>query len=469
MQSAEDIQLRVAHFYANGAAADMSTEAMEAELEKRKCQNVFPLDVFHPEAAAYMKIIHQHMDVPRAYLGLNMLAAYSSAIGTAYGIDRGGEMMYMSMWACMDGMTSSGKSLALKLVYGPLMRLQAELDQEYEKACMAEPLDGEKWQDNPRMPTVIYRDSHVPTLVRTVMPDNPKGVTKMADELLEWVNGFNAMSGNKEGTDEQFWLSGWNGASYSGIRSGRKKFTVPRVFVNVVGGVQPGIAWKLFRNDRDVTGFIFRLLFATAEENRIALPDGGFRLSDSERERHEKLIINLWKALPVNNPYDAPNVLVLTQQASLMHDKWKRAKAVAINQMDEENHREIHAGILGKIEDYALRFSGLLCVSDMAYENKTFAYRAEITPEHMARALRLADYFYQSAWDVYGRVNKTIYAPIEVLRWAGYVRGGMTLEKMGGMEFPKLKGKEAQRKKAGRELRKMIAEYPKIFGAVNKA
>jgi hypothetical protein len=38
MQNAEEIQLRVAHFYANGAAADMSTEAMEAELEKRKCQ-----------------------------------------------------------------------------------------------------------------------------------------------------------------------------------------------------------------------------------------------------------------------------------------------------------------------------------------------------------------------------------------------------------------------------------------------
>lgn len=453
---------------ADGAdACDLPSQEMEAELARRKVENVFPLDVFHPQARSFMRLLHTHMDAPRSFLGLNMLAAYSSAIGTAYGIERSGKVGYMCIWGCMYGMTSSGKSMVFDLIYEPLNRLQDEFDREFFRQEKESPVEGE-FSEPPTMKTVVYRESHLATLMRTVMPANPKGVTKMQDEILEWVNGFN-QQGNRESTDEQFWLSAWNASRYTAIRAGGKKFVTPKVFVNVMGGVQEGIAWKLFKNDRAVTGFIFRILFAVLEESRIALPDSTFRIPEQDMQKHIVAIQRMFKELPVRDGYDDPKLLVPSERASKMHDEWKRRKAVEINRMDDVMHREVHAGILGKMGEYALRFAGLLCVADMAYDNHGFRDRAELTEDHMERGIRLADYFYDAAWHVYGSVNKAVYAPMDVLRWASYVRSGMTLEKIGGMEFPTLKSKEAQRKKAGRELKKMIQEYPRVFGAVAKS
>jgi len=75
----------------------------------------------------------------------------------------------------------------------------------------------------------------------------------------------------------------------------------------------------------------------------------------------------------------------------------------------------------------------------------------EITEDHMIRALKLADYFYESAWNVYSRVKKEIIAPVDVLRYASYIRAGLTHQKIGDMEFPKVKSPDARRKRAARE------------------
>lgn len=467
----ENLISRVGAFFGKttGEAADVSTQAMHDELEKRKMHLVFPLEVFHPKARHFMKTLHMHLDVPRSYLGLNMLAAYSSAIGTGYGIERSGKPTYMCVWGCMFGMTSSGKSMAFDLIYEPLNAMQDELDVEYAKQFSQESVTDEMgYKAPPRMRTIVYRESHIPTLMRTVMPDNPKGVTKMVDEILEWVNGFNAVA-NKEGTDEQFWLSAWNTGKYSAIRAGGKKYVTPRVFVNVMGGVQKGVAWKLFKNDRAITGFIFRILFATLEENRIALPDSTFRPAPGDLSDHAAALERMWKELVVNDGYEEPHLLIPTPEASRMHDNWKRRKSIDINHMDEDAEKEVHAGILGKIAEYALRFAGLLAVADMAYDKHVFREKVDLTEDHMARAIKLSEYFYAAAWEVYTSVNKAIYAPAEVLRFATYVRAGYSMEKIGDIEYPQLKSKDARRKKASRELKKMMDTYPKVFGRVEKA
>lgn len=311
---------------------------------------------------------------------------------------------------------------------------------------------------------VIFRDCHVPTLVRSVLPDNPKGVTKDAEEILEWINGLNSLSRN-EGIDEQFYMSGWGVKSYSGIRSGKVRFIIPRVFINIIGGIQPDVTWKLFKNDRDTTGFIFRLLFAPIDEQRIALAENDFMIPNEIKSQHRRVIRELFNGLPVEDGYQQPKVLIMSAEAKKLHQNWHRNHAHNINGISDERTRNIKAGILGKMAEYAIRFCGLLCVSDMSYENQPFLDSFEMDVKYMERAIKLADYFYESAWTVYSRVVKQVTAPVEVLRYAGYVRAGWSNARIGDTEFPGVKSPEARRKRAARILIKMVADYPKVFGA----
>jgi|GEM_PF-935167 len=453
---------------AKGDAAGISSSELEAELNTRSLKNVFPFEVFHPKAKEFMTIIHKHFDIPRSFIGLNMLTVYSSAIGTAYAIKRSSGLMYMSMWSCMVGMTSSGKTLPFSLIFKPLREIQNAFDLEWKDAeRQSHDKDSGINMDTQQMKAALFRDIHISTLVRTLLPENPKGVTKEADEILEWINGLNAMA-RKEGTDEQFWLSAWNGSPYSGVRSGRVKFSMMRLFVNAIGGVQPSVAWKLFKNDRDTTGFIFRILFATAEEARIALPENDYHLPPEIEQHHARCIQRLYNGLPVYNETDQPKLLTMSRSANKLQEAWRKKRASSINAMTDSRLREIHAGILGKISEYAARFSGLLVVSDSSYDNRPFEAELEITEDHMARALKLADYFYESAWEVYSQVTKEIVAPVEVLRFAGYIRANWPQQRIGDVEFPKLKTGEARRKKAGRTLKGYVANYPKVFNAEAK-
>lgn len=453
------------HFKGSNAAATISTQDLAAELEKRQLENVFPIDVFHKAIQPYMQALIEHLDLPRAYVGLSMLTAYSSAIGTSYAVKQSQNLTYLPIWGCLEGISSSGKSLAMDMILKPLYSIQEKYDREWKLKQDDDNLSREDLKYE-RLMTAVVRDVHISTLVRSVMPDNPKGVTKIADEILEWINGMNQLS-RKEGTDEQFYLSAWNCRPYSGIRSGKEKFSIPRPFINVVGGIQPTIMYKLFKNDRDTTGFIFRLLFAVPEKVKIAQPDSSYVFEEELEQIHTKRIEQLYKALYVENEYDDPRMLIMDRQASKALETWRRMRISKINHMRDVRDMEIHSGILGKISEYARRFAGILHVSDLAYNHHAFE-DGEISEQTMDRALRLADYFYESAATVYERVNTTVVAPAEVLRLASMVKAGYSYAMIGEKLYERVKITDnAKEKRAERLVKKAIQDYPKVFGAKN--
>src|SRR5690606_1287492 len=236
-------------FINNSSLAAASDEELHKEVEQRKIKKVFPLDVFHRDIKPYVNALHEKYDLPRSYVGLAMLAAYSTAIGTAYHIqlNKIGDI-YFPVWACLEGISSSGKSLIMNQVFKPHYRIQEEMEEEWFEAT--KDMSEDKVQ---RMPSkqLVYGEAHIPTLIKDVMPANPKGVLQDADEILSWINGMNQLSkGGKEGTDEQFWMKSWNCKAHRKRLSGNKIFVIKRPFLNVFGGAQPSIMHKLFKNDR---------------------------------------------------------------------------------------------------------------------------------------------------------------------------------------------------------------------------
>lgn len=443
--------------------ATYSDGEIDAEKKLREANpNVFPLEVFHPNIKPFINDLVQHYDIPRSYAGLSMLAAYSTAIGSAYNVSmRGNRKIALAVWACLEGISSSGKSLAIDLTHEPLYKMQEEFDRSWDERTRELSRDKIIFE---KLQTIIYRDAHIATLVRSVMPDNHKGVAKHADEIMEWLNGMNQMS-NKEGTDEQFWLSTWNCKTYSGIRSGKQKFVLPKPFVNVIGGIQPTITYKLFAKDRDTTGFIFRLLFATPEgKPKIARPNHSFSLDDKLQEIHSKCLRSLYHGLPVDDPYDDGKECVINHDALKVFHEWEDKKVRLINQMQDIRDIEIHSGVLGKIKEYVLRFSGILRISDVAYNHQEFKMQDVIGPDEMERAIKLGDYFYKSAVDVYERVNVNMTAPAEVLQVAALINSGRSFQYIADNFY----GGEIKKQTVHTRVKKWLKEYPRIFRAKEK-
>lgn len=440
-----------------------SKEELEEELKRREFNKVFPLEIFHPKTRPYLEALHREYDIPRSYIGLAMLSSYSTAIGSAYHVrlNRIGNI-YFPVWACLEGISSAGKSLVMNQVFSPLYDIQKEMEDEW-----FDRINGLNDEAVAKLNSkqLIYGEAHIPTLIRDVMPHNPKGVLQDADEILSWINGMNQLSkGGKEGTDEQFWMKSWNCKTHRKRLSGNKVFVIDRPYLNVFGGAQPSIMWKLFRNDRDTTGFIFRLLFAVPERNKIAEPNLLYDMPEEYESVHRKCIHSLFKGLPMDQDTDS-RVMTIDPRAISMFNAWKREKNQEVNNLEDTNRLEILSGIVGKMTEYTIRFCGMLHMADLAYDRKEFGYTEVIREETMSRALKAADYFYESAKNISERVNTKVIAPLEIITLAGYIKAGYSMQRIGDLIFPNMKIEGSRRVKASRMVKKAIQDYPQVFGA----
>ncbi|MCW5910946.1 MAG: DUF3987 domain-containing protein [Cyclobacteriaceae bacterium] len=457
------------NFLKSEGLATFTTDQLKNEVIRRQSNNTFPMHVFNEKIKPFLDTLNKGYDLPASYIGTTLLSAYSTAIGTAYKVNSGNDdFVYLPVWACLCGISSSGGTTAINKLYAPLFKIQSGFDSDWQEKTRG--LSREK-VNMEKMETVVYRDSHIPTLVRTILPDNPKGLCKHSDELLEWINGMNQLT-RREGTDEQFWISSWNCTPYSGIRSGKDKFVIQRPFVNVIGKAQYPILNKLFTNDRDTTGFIFRMLFALPEEDSISQRDSDFVMPAEWTELHERSLTRLYKDLPVHDA-EGTRCCVIDPPAKKLLDLWRREKTQLINRLDDSTEQNIKAGILGKVSEYAYRFAALLHLADKTFDQDYsadfhIAFKQEelITANTMNRALQLAEYFYQSANEVYDLVQKSLNAPPEVLATAFMMKRNKSNAEIGEMLYSSKT--DANKVKARRQIERWIREYPRVFGAYSK-
>lgn len=445
----------------------LSDRELLNEVNRRERCKPFPLHVFNEKIKPFIAALEKSYDLPPSYIGLSLLSAYSTAIGTAYRIETGkNDHIFLPIWGCLCGISNSGSTTTISKILEPLMRIQSEFDKEWQNKT--EGLSDDK-MDKLKVDTVIARDIHVPTLLRSVLPDNPKGILKLHDELLEWINSMNQLS-KKEGTDEQFWLGSWNCVPYSGIRAGKRKFVIPHPFVNVLGKLQYALLARLFAKDRDTTGFAFRLLFALPEVDKIAQRESNFEMPSEWLELHSKSLCNLYTLLPVYDSTVDFKTCRLQPEAVSVHSEWRDKKIKAINQIADKTEMNCQSGIFGKISEYAYRFAAILHLADRAFDptcrRESFRETEWISGETMMRSLELAEYFYESAREVYDMVQKDLVAPAEVLSTAYMLKRGKSAMDIGEMLYGARGSKYKVR--AQRQIKKWIMEYPRIFGANTK-
>lgn len=441
-----------------------STEEMQDEIKTReRTKNPFPLHVFHPAIKPFIEMVHTHYDIPRSFIGLSMLTAYSTAVGNAYWItNKKLGSMPLNIWASIVGMSSSGKSVIMKQIFKPLFDIQQQFSDDWE--AQTQDMNDEQRKHH-NLNKLTFNDIQIPTLIRYVLPDNPKGMLKFSDEILEWINGMNP-NNRSEGNEEQFWLKCWDGSPHQITRTQKQETSLQKMFINNFGSIQPTVLHKLFKNDRDTTGFIFRFLFALPEKDRIAIPSLDFDMPPDLESMHYKCINSLYKGLGV---YDLDNIreCIFTPQAITLFDQWRRHKATIINLIDDLYDRNLQGGIYGKITAYVQRIAALLHLADSAYDHRTFQQQEIIDHNVMDRAIALGEYFFQSALDTHSLAKEHEHAPSEIVRLAVHFTSGKSYGQIGRLEWPDLDEDNAKMR-AYRLIKKNISKYPKLFKAEAK-
>jgi hypothetical protein len=448
-----------AHKEKSDALPSATDEQLKKETEKRFSNNIFPLGVFNEKLKPLIDILATKVDTPRSYIGLALLSSYSSAIGTAYVVRNAIGDVCLCTWACFTGISSSGKSTAINIGYSPLTEIQRDFRMQRSNAFF----ENEEEKSNTKLKYVLFKDVLVPTLVRTLMPDNPKGVTKQTDEILEWINGLNAYS-KKESTDEQFYLSAWNNIPHSGLRGDKSEFSIEKTFCNIYGGIQPSALKELFKNNRGKTGFVFRILFTSPYDSKVSDPITDYEIPNEFKECHREAIRRLYFDKPVHSHYDKPDIILISPAANTIWNQWYKAKIFSINKMEDVMEREISSSIYGKIKEYILRFAGILHLMDKALDPTSVLLPIEeISEDTMKRAVLLGNYFFQTAEETYRFVNADKTVPPEVLQMVFYTRRGKSFSDIGELMYGSKT--EATKSKARRNYNKWIVEYPKQFNS----
>lgn len=213
------------------------------------------------------------LQVPLDFTAIPAMTALAGAIGRSVGIRMKRNDHWIeraTLWACVIGRPSSGKSPALRPAYRMLERLTDLEHEAFEgalreykaavivadgaranakKAVQAALKNGDLRKASeaaaeaafeeqaPAEPRLIVNDATVEKLGE-LLNQNPRGLVQYRDELAGWLASL-----DREGreSDRGFWLECWNGTgSYTVDRIGRGTIRIAACAVSILGGMQPG-------------------------------------------------------------------------------------------------------------------------------------------------------------------------------------------------------------------------------------
>lgn len=239
----------------------------------------FPLTALPPLLSAFCMEMSETYSTSVDMVALPLLTYLGGVTGANKRIEiKSGWQEAPALYTAIIAPPASGKTPVLSRLDKFLKELEkdniqrnSEIEQEYDEAEEAYNDDlanykiakkrGEKIE-KPTKPTKPgYVRLHVSDVtvesLSEILSANPKGVILARDELTGWINSQNQYKGGK-GSDKQFWLSAWSGASAPVDRKGKKPIYVDRPFVAVCGGIPPK-ELAIFQNSMG-DGFFDRIL-----------------------------------------------------------------------------------------------------------------------------------------------------------------------------------------------------------------
>lgn len=395
----------------NSQEASKELKALLKAMRDRSKHVDFPVDAFPAPMQYILKAFHDAFKYPVDYYGMAMMVGAGAVIGNAYvaRYDYKWEAPPL-MWGVIIGPSGMAKSKTMKAMLGPHYKIQDKYNEQYVtsqdiyQANIRRVKDGsmmeEEVGEEPRRQKIILKKSTMEAL-QQMLATNPRGCMIVRDELSGWIKSMNQY---RAGDDQETFLEIWDNEDIH-VDTVNRQIYIKKAFVNVLGGIQPGIIESLAADDRAANGFLARILFAYPQSMHKPYPSKN--LPDPQiYDEYDRIISNL-HALPVIykdriNKYDTyevePIPLLLNKEARELYYKFLCDSTDQQNDTDDE----LTKAILAKMDTYCLRFCCLLALLDLACEHTQVngvedMKQYKIKPETVLNAIKLVNYFKYTA------------------------------------------------------------------------
>lgn len=368
-------------------------------------------DVLCPALARWVEQAADSKGAPADYVFAALLAVAGAAIGNARWVSPWqGWREPPIIWTMCIGLPSAGKSPAIDAVLQPLRNAERKVrDAAKAKATIwAEKSDLAKLEESvwkeavkaalrdgaippikpseacigpePHLPRLVVNDGTIERLA-AILSRQPRGTLQMRDELAGWLEGMTRYSGG--GGDRPFWLEAYGGRCYTVERMGRPPFTVDRLSIGVVGGIQPDrLRTLLFKSDDD--GLLARFLPIWPEPAPLRRPQKWANEALVDRVLDCLLAMDMVKEEKGDvRPWFIP----FSEEARALMDEFRQSVR------DWESGAEgLLLSYMGKLPGLAARLALVLgCLDHAAGET---AELLEITPSEFGRAAHLIEAYF---------------------------------------------------------------------------
>jgi Protein of unknown function (DUF3987)/Bifunctional DNA primase/polymerase, N-terminal/Primase C terminal 2 (PriCT-2) len=181
------------------------------------------------------------------------------------------------LWIAMIGDVSAKKSPIIRETTRAIIRLDSQLAKRYFAERKAY---DERERDDPMPEPVQERlkiEDATPESVQGILQNNPNGVLMIRDELSGWFGSMEKYGMRGGSSDRAFWLSAYNGGSYTFDRVKRGSGHIENLSINLLGGIQPSLIQRQADNIVD-DGLIQRLVPVVLHSGTL-LDDDDYPLS----------------------------------------------------------------------------------------------------------------------------------------------------------------------------------------------
>lgn len=360
----------------------------EPEIEPEIIPNEFPIEVFPEFFQEYIlelkKSLNFHVDFSAAAL----IFTFSTLVGNKYKlkVKNGWEAAPVFWFACV-GYPGTIKTHPIKTMVKPLSILDKESKQNFDKE-LAEfnALENKQGSRKPKFKQLLISDYTVEAL-HSIHDINKRGIGLYKDELKGFLNDMNKY---RKGSDEEFWLESFNNGSYIVNRVTKDPIMVSDICINIIGTIQYDVLNEVVRQYKG-NGLIDRFLFTSAEANVYPLN------SNELDDKYFNTWMDLCRAMDLNFEY---NEIEGTDTITMNEETFKIYQEIDAEYckiQNNENESQAIKNYLSKMKTYVPRFALILAIID-AVGNDGYI---EVEPIHMIKAQKVANYFINTAKNVF--------------------------------------------------------------------
>jgi hypothetical protein len=401
----------------------------------------FPVEAFPVE---YQNIIEQAARIlgsDPCHLGTGILGAFGLSIGNTLRVTLAPHFdpIPATTWMVLVEQSGGGKGRAQSFSYKPLEKFdearrvktsndRADLEKKIwntrtlmnasqspdQKADYKKEIEGlnrelENIEDKYLMITDITMEA-----VRTANLKNRRGIGYVRDEVSGFYNSFGKYSkgGGSSTSEESFYIETYDGKPLIPFRSGAKSQVCDYPFTSVFGGTQPGTLGDLGKNNRMISGFVFRFMFSYPQEKPLGKrkrEDYQFDAKIKEvMEQYDSLINRVLDGLQMDFKDEGkimpnPKIVVFSDEALQKYIEFQNAQADFANNLNvDARTREVVKSIVTRLDMNLFRLCLIMETMKWALGHSSLDY---ITGNTVTQCVKLMDYYRYTMLKVYSEVE----------------------------------------------------------------